>query len=187
MPEVLARLHIRQVHLHHRQRGNAAHGIAQRHRSVGVSAGIEHHAEQVRLVGRRLKAVDEHPFVVALQMIDDQRAVVAAAQFVDDVGQRRVAVNLRFATPEKIEVGPVEHQHMRQSRHKHGRSRHVFSHRDVSPPQRRCAKGRGAFRYCGGAMRKRVDRLESTDNSSYICAQKYEIRPTCATPVVQNL
>ena len=142
MSEVLARLHIRQVHLHHRQRGNAAHGIAQRHRSVGVSAGIEHHAEQVRLVGRRLKAVDEHPFVVALQVIDDQRAVVAAAQFVDDVGQRRVAVNLRFATPEKIEVGPVEHQHMRQSRHKHGRSRHVFSHRDVSPPQRRCAKGR---------------------------------------------
>ena len=126
MSEVLARLHIRQVHLHHRQRGNAAHGIAQRHRSVGVSAGIEHHAEQVRLVGRRLKAVDEHPFVIALQVIDDQRAVVAAAQFVDDVGQRRVAVNLRFATPEKIEVGPVEHQHMRQSRHKHGRQSTCF-------------------------------------------------------------
>jgi len=53
--------------------------MCRRARTCG--AGIEPHAEQVGLVSRRLKAIDEHPFVVALQMIDDQRAVVAAAQF----------------------------------------------------------------------------------------------------------
>ena len=33
---------------------------------------VEHHAEQVRFVGRGLQAIDEHPLVVALQMVDVQ-------------------------------------------------------------------------------------------------------------------
>ena len=185
MSKGFARLHIRQVHLHHREWRNAAHRVAERHRGVGESPRVEHHAEQVRFVGRDLQAIDEHPLVVALQMVDVQHPVVAAAQFVDDIRQRRATVDLRFAAAEKIEVGPVEHQHARQGRHKQWEGVFPSNHRRSSgfSPQNENAR----LRQTSARRRKRADRLESTDYSSYICAQKYEISMTCANRVVQNL
>ena len=186
MSEVFARLHIRQVHLHHREGRNAAHRVAERHRGVGERPRVEHHAEQVGVVGRGLQPIDEHSLVVALQVVDVQHTGVAAAQLVDDIRERRVAVDLRFAAAEKIEVGPVEHQHARQGRHKQWRVcfriEDKAARRDFSPKNENTRLRQTRVR-----KRKRADRLESTDYSSYICAQKYEISMTCANRVVQNL
>ena len=45
MAAILAAMHIRQVHLHHREGRNAAHRVAERHLGVGERPRVEHHAE----------------------------------------------------------------------------------------------------------------------------------------------
>ena len=68
-----------------------------------------------RVVVALLEAVDERALVVRLEGVDAWRRVRRpVARGLDDLGQRRRAVDLRLAEPEAAQVGPVEQQDAHQ-------------------------------------------------------------------------
>jgi hypothetical protein len=114
MAERLARMDVGDVQLDH-PHIRALDGVVQRHRGVGIGAGVEHHAGQRALRLRRaggVDGVDQHALVVGLAEV--QRVAVplagGGAQALD-VGQRGRAVHGRLALAEQIQIGTVQHHH----------------------------------------------------------------------------
>ena len=120
MPEGLARVHVRHVHLDDRQAG-ARDRVTQRHGRVRVGAGVEHHADEVAhrvRPPRLLQPVDEHALVVALPGLEVEPPPPRLGPAEpEDVVERRRPVDVGLARPEQVEVGPVEHEHTGRIRH----------------------------------------------------------------------
>src|SRR5215467_2501547 len=102
----LARVNVRDVNLHHRQR-EGLEAIVQGERIVGESAGIDDHAGGSRRLF--LQEVDDLALAVALEerQFNFQLRGVRLHEVVE-VGERLRAVNVRLALAEQVEVRPVD-------------------------------------------------------------------------------
>lgn len=96
------------VHLDDGNR-HGRHGVAQRHRSMRIPAGIEHHAV-VNAVGL-LHGVDQFAFDVRLEVAELHRGIVRFQRFEIRLESLR-SVNPGVAPPLKIEVRSVENQYL---------------------------------------------------------------------------
>ena len=104
----LARMDVADVALD-RRHADALDGVMARDRSVGQAARIEHDAG--RLLGAGLlDPIDDHALVVGLAKLDAEAVRVGglAAELLD-VLERRMAIDVRLAGAEQIEVRAVEH------------------------------------------------------------------------------
>src|SRR5262249_27627150 len=108
--ERLARVNVRQVHfisadLHRLD------GVAQRVRVVRQSAGVEDQPLHPAPLGVEL--VDQRPLVIALKnsKLEPQLARPGAQPRVE-LGELRRAVDLRLALAQKVQVGPVQDEHL---------------------------------------------------------------------------
>src|SRR3954454_19591418 len=114
LPELLARVHVRHVHLHDRH-VRARDRVPQRHRRVRVGAGVQHHADDVPggvAAARLLHPVDELALVVALPGLHLQAVAVRLLPAEGlHVRQRRRPVDRRLPGAQQVQVRAVEHEH----------------------------------------------------------------------------
>ena len=110
--KVLPSMDVREMHLHHR-RVDGGDGVAQGHRRVGEAAGIEDDTLDGVAVSL-VQPVDERAFMVALEKVE-RHAGKGRAEVGFEVGQRVVAVGLRLACAEQVEVRPVEDEEVQDS------------------------------------------------------------------------
>jgi len=106
MTEGLPSVGVGNVNLHHGT-GKGSEGVAEGHRCVGVSTGVDQNS--VAHVSIRLQTVDELPFVVALEKID-----AMPGKFHFQLGQefikRPVAVPFGLPFTHEIQVGAIDNQ-----------------------------------------------------------------------------
>ena len=94
------------MHLDHRDL-NGLHGVAQRDRCVRKAAGVENHALAGFACG--VERVDEFAFVVALESLNLRPEVGRTCrQSGLELLQRQVAVHLRVALAQEVQVGAVD-------------------------------------------------------------------------------
>ena len=93
----LARMHIAEMHFHYWQWGNAADGITQCHRSVGVCTCIEHHTIYSAIDGRLLECIYERTFVVRLESGNLHSSSKLLLQRMDDVIKRLRSIDGGFS------------------------------------------------------------------------------------------
>ena len=127
-----ASVHIAQMHFHHRQWGNATDGIAQSHRSVGVSPSVEHHTSHFTFECGLLQSIDEHPFVVGLHCDNLHARSKLLLQLTDDVVERLCSIDGGFSATEKIEIRSVEYKYFHTTNRYLGHVVRTFSARFVA-------------------------------------------------------
>jgi len=124
-----ALVHVRDMHLEERDR-HAGERIAQRDAGVRQATRVDDDVAGA-VEPRRVDAVDQGAFVVALKALHRHPARRAERdRSALDVGQRVVAVDLRLARAEQVQVGTVEQKDLGHgvvsiqpsmlSQHRHG-------------------------------------------------------------------
>ena len=101
--ELLALMHVGDMYLDY-GRWHGLDGIVQRDARVRICSGIEDDAVDIEAYG--VNAVDEVALVVAL-VVAYLHAGALAAQLREVVLERAVAIDLRFAAAQQVEVGAV--------------------------------------------------------------------------------
>jgi hypothetical protein len=108
LPELLARVDVREVHLDHRQLARDQR-VAQRHTRVCQPAGVDD--DRAVRAARRLDAVDQLALVVGLERLHGRAALGRQlAQARVDLGQGGAAVDLRLALAEQVQIRAVQDQ-----------------------------------------------------------------------------
>src|SRR5580658_380038 len=106
MPESFALVHVGNVHLDD-WAGEGVQRVEDGDRGMGEGGGIDDDAR--RALAGAMYEVDDLVFAIALMELDRKPQLFADAAAVGfNVGQRFMAVNLRLALAEQIEIGTVQ-------------------------------------------------------------------------------
>ena len=100
------------MHLQHRWI-DGGDGVAQRHRRVREAAGIEDDAVGGVVVSL-MQPFDERAFVIVLEKVE-RHVGKRRAEVGFEIGQRGMAVRLRLACTEQVQVRPVEDEKVQGS------------------------------------------------------------------------
>src|SRR5690606_20433989 len=99
-PEGLPRVHVREVHLHHRH-ADGRDGVAEGDGRVAVAAGVDHDAAVAVALGG-VEGVDQRALAVVLRE-GEVHVRERVAERAGDLVQRREAVDVRLAGAEEVE------------------------------------------------------------------------------------
>src|SRR5439155_13267196 len=113
LPELLARGHLADVYLDHRERG-ARHGVAQHDRGVREPARIDDRTSRVAVL---LQEIDQRALMVRLEGHEVAPGLardLATARL--DLLQRRPPVHLRIAGAEQVQVRTIHEEELHSAR-----------------------------------------------------------------------
>ena len=106
MPELFAGVNVRYVNFNEGN-SNSRKSVPQRDRSVRIRTRVDHNPIKTRR--RALNRVDQLPFMIRLKTLNlDLQFTPKLNECCVDFGERRRAVQVRFALAQKIEVWAIE-------------------------------------------------------------------------------